>query len=444
MMRLAVIFESSPFDRKGLFNAVHNRVKHLLATGECTIDVFCVHSRDNAFTRRVRHTPEVPSVNETVVDGIRYRLLWYRFSILDNVLLEKLHVRPWLFRRFMDLHVDLLKGYDAVIAHSFCGGLFALAAHERFGVPFYVTWHGSDVHTHPWRVPVILEDTRAVMKSARCNFFVSRALLDASERIISANDVLPVSSGDTGGAQAHNRVAPFVHDDTVSGVSSVRKEVLYNGVSEEFVKYSPERRAAVRERYGLSVEDKVVAFVGNLVAVKNVLSLPDIFAKVASRFAEVSGTLSDSCGRSGRLKFWIVGDGKLRSQLETACLESLTRHCEERSDVAISFFGNQPSSAMPDIMNCIDVLVLPSLNEGLPLVCAEALSCGAAVVGSDVGGIAEVIGSDNVVPLGDSFVTGMAEKVVTALVCQSPSQTLPADISWARTATLELAALKSL
>ena len=453
MMRLAVIFESSPFDRKGLFNAVHNRVKHLLATGECTIDVFCVHSRDNAFTRRVRHTPEVPLVNETVVDGIRYRLLWYRFSILDNVLLEKLHVRPWLFRRFMDLHVDLLKGYDAVIAHSFCGGLFALAAHERFGVPYYVTWHGSDVHTHPWRVPVILEDTRAVMKSARCNFFVSRALLDASERIISANDVLPVSSGDTGGAQAHNRVAPFVHDDTVSGVSSVRKEVLYNGVSEDFVKYSPELRAAVRERYGLSVEDKVVAFVGNLVTVKNVLSLPEIFAMIASRLAEVSGTLSDSCGRSGCLKFWIVGDGKLRAQLETACSERLTRHCEdripsrhceERSDVAISFFGNQPSSAMPDIMNSIDVLVLPSLNEGLPLVCAEALSCGAAVVGSDVGGIAEVIGSENVVPLGDSFVNGMAEKVVAALMGQSPSQTLPTDISWDRTAALELAALKSL
>ena len=468
MMRLAVIFESSPFDRKGLFNAVHNRVKHLLATGECTIDVFCVHSRDNAFTRRVRHTPEVPSVDETVVDGIRYRLLWYRFSILDNVLLEKLHVRPWLFRRFMESHVDLLKGYDAVIAHSFCGGLFALAAHERFGIPYYVTWHGSDVHTHPWRVPVILEDTRAVMESARCNFFVSRALLDASEKII----------------------------------SNARKEVLYNGVSEDFVKYSPEDRAAVRERYGLAPEDKVVAFVGNIVKVKNVLSLPEIFAKVASRFAEVSGSLSDSCGRSARLKFWIVGDGKLRTQLETACSERLirrcedqtplrhceerspsrhceerspSRHCEERSDVAISFFGNQPSPAMPDIMNCIDVLVLPSLNEGLPLVCAEALSCGAAVVGSDVGGIAEVIGKDNVVPLvvpndtdtfpgfpsgplictgqemgnsgrpyDDSFVNGMTEKVVAALTGQSPFQTLPADISWARTAALELSILKSL
>ena len=421
MMRLAVIFESSPFDRKGLFNAVHNRVKHLLATGECAIDVFCVHSRDNAFTRRVRHTPEVPSVDETVVDGIRYRLLWYRFSILDNVLLEKLHVRPWLFRRFMDSHVDLLKGYDAVIAHSFCGGLFALAAHERFGVPYYVTWHGSDVHTHPWRVPVILEDTRAVMESARCNFFVSRALLEASERI----------------------------------TSNARKEVLYNGVSEDFVKYSPEDRAAVRERYGLAPEDKVVAFVGNLVAVKNVLSLPEIFAQVAE-------------GYDGPLKFWIVGDGKLRAQLESAFSlsfrpddPSLSFRPNEVSG-EISFFGNQPSPAMPDIMNCIDVLVLPSLNEGLPLVCAEALSCGAAVVGSDVGGIAEVIGKDNVVPLrspsdndpshgtpsgrpyDDSFVNGMAEKIVAVLVGQSPSQTLPTDISWSRTAALELSILKSL
>ena len=477
MMKLAVIFESSPFDRKGLFNAVHNRVKHLLATGECSVDVFCIHSRDNAFTRRVRHTPDVPFVDEVVVDDIRYRLLWYRFSILDNLLLEKLHVRPWLFRRFMESHVDLLKGYDAVIAHSFCGGLFALAAHERFGVPYYVTWHGSDVHTHPWRVPVILEDTRAVMKSARCNFFVSRALLDASERIVSANDVLPVSSGDTGGAQAHDRVAPFVPDDTVSGVSSVRKEVLYNGVSEDFVKYSPEYRAAVRERYGLSVEDKVVAFVGNLVTVKNVLSLPAIFAQVVSRLVEVSGSLSDSCGRSGRLKFWIVGDGKLRVQLESGFSLSFRPNDPSLSfrpnEVSgeISFFGNQPSPAMPDIMNCIDVLVLPSLNEGLPLVCAEALSCGAAVVGSDVGGIAEVIGSENVVPLvspsdngspsdnvpppgshseglsrlyDDSFVNGMAEKVVAALVGQTPSQTLPPDISWSSTAAQELAALKSL
>ena len=262
---------------------------------------------------------------------------------------------------------------------------------------------------------MILEDTRAVMESARCNFFVSKALMTASDKI----------------------------------TLKASKEVLYNGVSEDFVKYSSADRAAARERYGLTPEDKVVAFVGNLHAVKNVLSLPAIFAEVAKRY-------------DASLKFWIVGDGKLKAQLETACSESLvrhceerspsrhceerspSRHCEERSDVAIRFFGNQPSPAMPGIMNCIDVLVLPSLNEGLPLVCAEALSCGAAVVGSDVGGVAEVIGSENVVPHGGSFVTGMAGKIVSFLDGKSPSQTLPSEISWSLTAAQELAALKSL
>ena len=214
------------------------------------------------------------------------------------------------------------------------------------------------------------------------------------------------------------------------------------------MKYSPEDRAAVRERYGLAPEDKVVAFVGNIVKVKNVLSLPEIFAQVAK-------------GYDGPLKFWIIGDGKLRKPLEATMDLSFRPNDHSLSirpnEVSgeISFFGNHPSPVMPEIMNCIEVLVLPSLNEGLPLVCAEALSCGAAVVGSDVGGIAEGIGSENGVPLGSpsgdpsrpydgSFVNGMAEKVVAALVGQSPFQTLPADISWARTAALELSILKSL
>ena len=408
MMKLAVIFESSPFDRKGLFNAVHNRVKHLVATGECVIDVYCVHSRDNALTRRLRHTPSVPSVETVTLDGVEYRMMWYRFSILDHVLLEKLHVRPWLFRRFMSAHVNVLKGYDAVIAHSFTGALFAYKAHELYGVPYYVTWHGSDVHTHPWRVPVILEDTKTVMDSARGNFFVSKALLAASDKI------------------------------TVQA----RKEVLYNGVSEDFVEFSPAEKAAVRDRYGLAPEDKVVAFVGNLVPVKNVMVLPELFARIASEF-------------SGSLKFWIVGDGKLRNQLEASCLSlpcegAPSRHCEERSDVAIRFFGNQPSSVMPEIMNCIDVLVIPSLNEGLPLVCAEALRCGANVVGSDVGGIAEVIGTENVAPLGDGFVDTLAGKALSYLAARSgqtpaalSSQSLSEDFSWSRTAARELELITS-
>lgn len=383
MKRFAVIFESSPFDRKGLFNAVHNRVRHLLALGECEVDVYCIHSRDNAFTRSVRHTPETPEVDSVVIDDVKYNLLWYRFSITDHLTVEKLHKRPLFFRRFMKRTVSCLKGYDAVLAHAFAGGLFAYEAFVRFGTPYYVSWHGSDVHTHPFRVPVIFEDTVRIMENAKCNFFVSKALMARSSSI----------------------------------TSKAVKRVLYNGVSEDFVRFSAEVRAQVRRRYGLDGGEKVVAFAGTLNEVKNVRVLPSLFAEVASRY-------------DGALRFWIAGDGKLRSELEASA-----RRCER--SVAISFLGNIPSEDMPAFMNCVDVLVLPSLNEGLPLVCAEALRCGANVAGADVGGVAEVIGEDNVVPLGDGLVEGMASRVVEML-SSDVVQELPPEFDWQRTASMEM------
>jgi glycosyltransferase involved in cell wall biosynthesis len=390
MRRIAVIFESSPFDRKGLFNAVHNRIKGLLATGECRVDAYCIHSRDNALTRRLRHTSYVPQVDSVSIDEVTYRMIWYRFSILDHLILEKSGRRPLFFKRFIAAHADCLKGYDYVIAHSFTGALFAYEAYRRFGTPYFVTWHGSDVHTHPWRVDVIREDTKKVMESARCNFFVSKALMAFSERITSA----------------------------------ACKKVLYNGVSEEFVRLSDDARQKARERFGIGADVKVVAFAGNLVSVKNVLALPHIFKAVAEQY-------------DAPLHFIIAGDGKLRKPIEAEMLSMRVLPVDKK----ISLLGNVAAEDMPTLMNCVDVLVLPSLNEGLPLVCAEALKCGANVVGSDVGGIAEVIGRQNVVPLGDDFVPQMAAKIV-AMLNAKQEQNLPPQISWAETTALELSFLK--
>ena len=398
MVRVAVIFESSPFDRKGLFNAVHNRVKGLLGTGECWVDAYCIHSRDNALTRCLRHTSSVPTVDSVEIDSVTYRMMWYRFSILDHLTLEKCGKRPLFFKRFIKTHVQFLQGYDYIIAHSFTGALFAYEAAQRYGTPYFVTWHGSDVHTHPWRVDVIREDTKKVMDAAKCNFFVSNALKTTSERI----------------------------------TSNASKDVLYNGVSENFVRSDEDSRLKSRDRFGISAEEKVVAFAGNLVPVKNVLTLPHIFKAISEQY-------------DAPLHFVIAGDGKLRKQLEA---EFVSCGCDRSMELAsqpyrnkVSFLGNVPAVDMPALMNCVDVLVLPSLNEGLPLVCAEALRCGANVVGSDVGGISEVIGKDNVVPLGDDFVPQIARKIV-AMLLDKPVQTVPEAISWANTAAREISCLK--
>ena len=388
MIRIAVIFESSPFDRKGLFNAVHNRIRHLREAGECEVDAYCIHSHDNAFTRRVRHNPQVPFVEETVVDDVRYRLLWYDFSIIDHILVHKLHRKPLFFASFMSGCIDLFKGYDCISAHSFTGALFASEVSARFRIPYLVTWHGSEIHTHPWRNPMILRDTRSLMEGAACNFFVSEALLKDSDRIN----------------------------------PSVRKEVLYNGVSSAFTRFGAERRKALRAGYGISEGDKVIAYAGSIVAVKNVMSLQPIFHSIRAWYGSP-------------LKFWMVGDGKLRPQVQKAM--------EEDSSIDVRFWGNVPAEEMPLMLNCVDVLLLPSLNEGLGMICAEAIRCGASVAGSDAGGIPEVIGDENTVPLGDGFIEGLSDKALSMLRNPRP-QSLPQELDWASTASKELAVIKEI
>ena len=403
MYNLAVIFESSPFDMKGQFNAVHNRVKHLLATGKCKVDVYCLHSKDNYFTRRMRKTMKVPFKETVTVEGIEYRMLWYRFSVLDFFLTEKLHRKSCFFDRYVRKHADMFKGYDMILAHSYEGVYMAKAVHDAFGVPYHATWHGSDVHTHPFRNPFILRTTRKLMETAECNLFVSQALM--------------ASSG-------------LISDYAV-------KAVLYNGVSDMFVRYPDWKRNELRCQRGLKPEDKVVAYVGNFHKVKNVAVLPDLLYKIHEDFDNL---MAEEKREDISLKFWIIGDGKLRQEIEPLI--------KKAAGTDVEFFGNMPADGMPDLMNCIDVLILPSRNEGLPLVALEALKCGANVVGSDVGGIPEVIGKENAVAFakrmdgepdycGSDFVGKFSWKV-NGMLNKTVMQELSPDFDWNRTAEKEL------
>lgn len=408
-MKIAVIFESSPFDRKGQFNAVHDRIRHLLETGECEIDAYCLHSRDNFITRRIRGNPKAPVRESVTIDGITYRILWYRFSVLDHLMKEKLHGTPALFDRFVRRSASMFKEYDLIAAHSFEGGYMAMTVHSQYGVPFYVTWHGSDIHSHPVRNPYVLATTRRIMESASLNIFVSKALMEVSSMITDA--------------------AP--------------KAVLYNGVSERFRKYDAASRNELRRKYGVGPEEKVVAFVGNIYKVKNVEALPGIFHRINE---EVEANIQDSGQPWNEVKFWVVGDGKMRSQVEPAI------RCAAGSEVV--FWGNMPADEMPDMLNCVDVLVLPSRNEGLPLVLLEAIRCGADTVGSDVGGVAEVIGKENTVPFrlsadgkpdytGETFIDSFALKGVNKLF-KPASPVLSDEFDWKRTAHDELSFIKEI
>jgi glycosyltransferase involved in cell wall biosynthesis len=83
------------------------------------------------------------------------------------------------------------------------------------------------------------------------------------------------------------------------------------------------------------------------------------------------------------VKFLIVGEGPLRHSLE-----QMAKSIGIEPDVV--FAGHRTD--IPELMQIMDVFVLPTKREGFGVVFAEAMAMGKATVGSDIGPIAEVVG----------------------------------------------------
>ncbi|MCB1275279.1 glycosyltransferase family 4 protein [Prosthecobacter sp.] len=81
----------------------------------------------------------------------------------------------------------------------------------------------------------------------------------------------------------------------------------------------------------------------------------------------------------------------------------------------VAFTGHRED--VPDILRALDVLCIPSLkHEGVPQIGLQALACGTAVVGSDCGGIPEIIQegrTGRIFPAGDA--QALASRIAEAV-----------------------------
>ena len=154
--------------------------------------------------------------------------------------------------------------------------------------------------------------------------------------------------------------------------------------------------ADMRAMFGLSPDDVLVGIAGRLTAIKN----HRMFIDAACRVIEQC-----PAEYSGRVKFIIIGDGELRSEI--------SEYAASKKSIAGSVFFTGWQKDMSRVYGSLDIVALTSINEGTPVSIIEAMASGRPVVSTDVGGIRDIPGLrelDCLVAPGD--VEGMAGRIM--------------------------------
>lgn len=231
---------------------------------------------------------------------------------------------------------DLIKKEDIDIIHGhylFPAGAAAVEAGNKHNIKTYVTAHGSDMFELYKSKPFMRPAIKKVLKNADGIFAVSNAL---RQEIIA------------------------------TGVAGIGQKTKLSWNSVDIDKFSAKHDDSFKKEFGL-FDKPVVLFVGNLIKRKNADSLLE-----AKKIAKSDYHLV------------IVGDGPLSKKL--------TKKAEDENIPDVIFTGSRTD--VENIIPSCDVLVLPSFSESFGLVLIEALACGKPVIGSDVGGISEIINED--------------------------------------------------
>jgi glycosyltransferase involved in cell wall biosynthesis len=255
----------------------------------------------------------------------------YRISAVADW--KALHALTRLFRE---------RRYDIVHPHNAKPGFLGRYAARRAGVPIIVfTYHLIPFHER------VSPPARLIYR--KIDTWLAR---HATTRMI---------------AVAHH------HRRTLVAQGVCREEdieVIWNGLQAPEAPPSAEERGAARgERLACSADSPVVAFIGRLMPQKDPLTYVRAVARCHARGA--------------RAQFLLIGDGELmpecRDEARNLGLnEEKLRFVGERRDV-------------PQLLPGVDLLVLPSLWEGLPFSLLEAMVAAVPIVCSRIPGNDEVV-----------------------------------------------------
>ncbi|MBT2726263.1 N-acetyl-alpha-D-glucosaminyl L-malate synthase BshA [Bacillus sp. ISL-75] len=224
--------------------------------------------------------------------------------------------------------LDLLHVHYA-IPHAVCAILAKQMSHRD--IKIVTTLHGTDITVLGYD-PSLTDAIKFGIEKSDVVTAVSKALVDQTYELINPDKQI---------------------------------ETVYNFIDDRIYKKSDAR--ALKSEFEIKEDEKVIIHVSNFRPVKRVQDVVKSFAKIASVMPA---------------KLLLVGDGP-----EMTIICKLVR--EFGLEDQVIFLGKQES--LEELYSISDLMLLLSEKESFGLVALEAMACGVPCVGTNVGGVPEVI-----------------------------------------------------
>lgn len=226
-----------------------------------------------------------------------------------------------------------------VHTHTAKAGMLGRLAAKLAGVPIIVhTFHGHVFHSYFSR-----PKTQAFVRIERVLARMSDAIITLSPR--QREEILGYGIGRPEKVQAIGLGLPL--DPFVTCASL---------------------RGQLRQELGVSEQTPLIGIVARLVPVKGHSYFLDAAKYVLETYPDA--------------RFLLIGDGELRAELEQYARDAdIEKH--------VRFLGFRRD--LPEIYAGLDVVLLSSLNEGLPVTLIEALAAATPVVAAQVGGVGDLV-----------------------------------------------------
>ena len=216
------------------------------------------------------------------------------------------------------------KNVDIIHAHTYYNSVYSILAASRCNIKKIIT-HSHNTYSEPR--PTIIK---------RVYFYVSKYYINKKSTHL-------IACGRSAGESLFRR--PFT--------------IINNGINIKNFSFSKKNRYEIRNKYAIQNDDILIVHIGRFEEVKN----HTFIIKIAKYII----------AKDKKYKFMLVGDGPLKNKTMLMAREAGIEH-------NILFTGN--INNVNKVYSAADVIILPSLFEGLPVSLIEAQANGVSIIAS--------------------------------------------------------------